>query len=181
MPDKIAALCCFALAALFLPRGLSAAESCRPSAVFGTIAEADQHAALHPRFAKAFAFLRGDLSKLKPGERYEIDGSNCWAFVQDCTLKPVTDQNQYEAHGAFIDIQAPISGDETYGTMKTPPDARAHFDAKKDIVLFRAKGEIRTLRPGEFAIFLPPYGAHAPGLSEDGPRRIRKIVIKVRD
>ena len=37
------------------------------------------------------------------------------------------------------------------------------------------------LKPGEFAIFFPEKGAHAPGLSSDGPRKIRKLVIKVRD
>ena len=173
---------CFALIFLLVSCGVAAAaENNRPSAVFGTLAEAEKYVGLHPRFAKAFAFLRGDLGKLKAGEKYEIDGTNCWAFVQESNLKPVADLNTYEAHGAFIDIQVPISGSETYGTMKTPADARARFDTAKDIVLFKAKGETRTLHPGEFAIFFPPDGAHAPGLSETGPRRIRKIVIKVRD
>jgi len=160
----------------------TATEADRPSAVFASVAEADKYIGMHPRFAQAFAVMRRtDLAELKPGTRIEIDGTNCWAFVQESNLKPVAEQNTYEAHGAFIDIQVPISGPETYGTMKTPDDARAKFDVAKDIVLFRAKGETRTLRPGEFAIFFPPYGAHAPGLSEDGPRRIRKLVIKVRD
>ena len=158
------------------------AETNRPSIVFASIAEADKYIGMHPRFAQAFAVMRrADLAELKPGTRIEIDGSNCWAFVQESNLKPVADQNTYEAHGAFIDIQVPISDPETYGTMKTPDDARAKFDVAKDIVLFQAKGETRTLRPGEFAIFFPPYGAHAPGLSENGPRSIRKLVIKVRD
>lgn len=167
---------------LILSSAAASAEGGRPSAVFGTTAESERHVGLHPRFAKAFAVLRRtDLAGLKPGTRIEIDGTNCWAFVQECDLKPAADENTHEAHGVFIDIQTPISGPETYGTVKTPADALARFDAKKDIVLFKAKGETRTLRPGEFAIFFPPYGAHAPGLSEDGLRRIRKLVIKVRD
>ena len=160
----------------------TATEATRPSIVFASIAEADKYIGMHPRFAQAFATMRRtDLAELKPGTRIEIDGTNCWAFVQESNLKPVSEQNTYEAHGAFIDIHVPISGPETYGTMKTPDDARAKFDVAKDIVLFPAKGETRTLRPGEFAIFFPPYGAHAPGLADNGPRRIRKLVIKVRD
>ena len=37
-----------------------------------------------------------------------------------------------------------------------------------------------TLKPGEFAVFLPPCGAHVPCTSLTGPRKIRKLVIKVR-
>ena len=55
------------------------------------------------------------------------------------------------------------------------------FNVEKDCVLFKAKGEPWTLNPGEFAIFFPEKGAHAPGLSSDGPRTIRKLVVKVRN
>ena len=62
-----------------------------------------------------------------------------------------------------------------------PPNRNAAtFDVEKDYVLFKAKGEPWTLTPGEFAIFFPEEGAHAPCLSADGPRRIRKLVVKVR-
>ena len=37
----------------------------------------------------------------------------------------------------------------------------------------------KTVKPGEFAVFMPPRGAHAPCLSLDGPRRIRTVVVKV--
>jgi beta-galactosidase beta subunit len=56
----------------------------------------------------------------------------------------------------------------------------ARFDVKKDCALFTRKGEAWTLAPGEFAIFFPGAGAHAPGLSDDGARTIRKVVVKVR-
>lgn len=146
----------------------------------GKIAEAAKYESLHPRFAKAFEFLRRpDLAELSCG-RYEIDGSNCWAMVQKVLLKPFADENQYEVHRAFIDIQAPISGSETIGIANPDPKVFDGFNTAKDYVLFKAKGEPWTLKPGEFAIFFPGNGAHAPGLSSDGPRTIRKLVIKVR-
>ena len=148
--------------------------------VRGRIAECARHEKLHPRFAKAFAFMRGqDLAKLPCG-RYEIDGSNCWATVSEVSLKSFADENQYEVHRAFIDIQAPISGSETIGVVKPDPKVFDGFNVEKDYVLFKAKGEPWTLTPGEFAIFFPEEGAHAPCLSADGPRRIRKLVVKVR-
>ena len=156
--------------------------SCKRGAshLFGDIADADAYAGRHPLFGKAFEFLkRKDLAELAKG-RYEIDGTNCWAMIQECELKPFGEENTYEAHRAFVDIQAPISGPETMGVGFTPQEAAARFNVKDDYVLFKAKGEARTLQPGQFAVFFPPDGAHAPNLSLSGPRPHRKLVIKVR-
>ena len=147
----------------------------------GCIAECAKYESLHPRFAKAFAFMRRpDLPDLPCG-RYEIDVTNCWAMVSEVSLKPFADENKYEVHRAFIDIQAPITGKETIGVTEPDPKVFDGFNVERDYVLFKAKGEPWTLKPGEFAIFFPEHGAHAPGLSSDGPRKIRKLVIKVRD
>ena len=148
--------------------------------VRGYISDCSQYENLHPRFAKAFAFMRRpDLAELPRG-RYEIDGTNCWAMVSEVWLKPFADENTYEVHRAFIDIQAPIRGSETIGVTEPGPKVFEDFNVKDDYVLFKAKGEPWTLKPGEFAIFFPEKGAHAPGLSADAPRKIRKLVIKVR-
>ena len=156
------------------------AELMKSSHVRGKVSEAAKYEGMHSRFAKAFEFMRRpDLGDLKCG-RYEIDGTNCWAMVSDVTLKPFADENQYEAHRAFIDIHVPISGCETIGVTKPEPKVFADFNVKDDYVLFKAKGEPWTLKPGEFAIFFPEKGAHAPGLSSDASRKIRKLVIKVR-
>lgn len=145
------------------------------------VTESTKFEGRHPLFVKAFAFLRRpDLADLQCG-RYEIDGTNCWAMVQEVSLKPFADENQYEVHRAFIDIQAPISGSETIGVAEPEPKVFDGFNVEKDYVLFKAKGEPWMLKPGEFAVFFPEKGAHAPGLSSDGPRKIRKLVIKVRD
>ena len=149
----------------------------------GRIADCMQIANRHPRFAKALAFLsRPDLAALPCG-RYEIDGDNCWAMVQDATLKPFGDVQRPEVHGTYIDIQAPITGAETIGLLAITPEARAKiaFDGKKDIGFFDAKTEAVTLQPGDFAVLMPPLGAHAPCRSLDGVRTIRKLVIKIRN
>ena len=53
------------------------------------------------------------------------------------------------------------------------------FDAEKDIGFYEQPMDVVVVNPGEFMMFRPPYGAHGPSCSIDGPRRIRKIVIKV--
>ena len=167
------------LSAAGMSGGLSSCPSTSPH-LLGDIANADAYVDRHPCLRKAFDFLRRkDLAELPKG-RYEIDGTNCWAMIQECELKPFGEVNTYEAHRAFIDIQAPISGPETMGVDFTPPEAVARFNVKDDYVLFKAKGEARTLQPGQFAVFFPPDGAHAPNLSLSGPRPHRKLVIKVR-
>ena len=162
------------------PRVDPTSSDAPPAHIRGKISESTKYEGRHPLFIKAFEFLRrSDLADLKCG-RYEIDGTNCWAMVQEVSLKPFTDANQYEVHRAFIDIQAPITGSETIGVTKPEPRVFDGFNSEKDYALFKAKGEPWTLKPGEFAAFFPEKGAHAPGLCFDGQLKIRKVVVKVR-
>lgn len=132
------------------------------------------------RFQKAFEFLhRSDLKRMPVG-RYEIDGDNVFALIQECDLKPVSEAKG-EAHRRYIDIQTPLTGDETYGVARlTDGNFRNLFDSKADFGLYDQDMQTFTLHPGEFAIFMPPRGLHAPGLTRDEPHRIRKLVVKVK-
>ena len=168
---------------MMIAAGLAAGGCCtcgRPDHVVGKIAEADKYVSLHPRFAKAFAFLtRKDLATLPVG-RYEIDGDNCWAMVQEVDLHPLAGAKT-EAHRKYIDIQAPISDPEVMGLFTMDEKSLAlPFDVEKDFVLFDADPKPVTLQPGEFAIFFPPNGGHAPCCAPGTPKKIKKLVIKVR-
>lgn len=147
--------------------------------VIGRIANAACFEGLHPGLAKAFEFLRRpDLKDLKPG-RYPIDGTNCYANVFETKLRPLADDLAFEVHHAFIDIQVPLTGSETIGLVETPPDS-GPFDTVNDCALFHGKGRLAEVGPGEFAMFFPYAGAHAPGYSSTGARSIRKVVVKLR-
>ena len=177
------AVACAAVLGMCAATGCATGCGCGAKAsphVFARIEDSSRYECMHPRFGKAFGFMRRpDLAQLPCG-RYEIDGSNCWAMVMDAKLKPFGDVNTYEVHRAYIDIQAPITGSETIGFTRPSPDVFAGFNVEKDYVLFKAKGDARTLEPGDFAVFFPEEGAHAPCLSVSGPRTVRKLVIKVR-
>ena len=152
----------------------------------GRIADAEAFVGLHPRFRKAFDFLRRkDLASLAVGDyvlEKAADGTpSVKAMVQELDLKPYGATTQLvEAHRRFIDIQMPLSESETFG-FATLDDTLPTwtFDAEKDYGLQQQRCRKVTLRPNEFAIFFPPYGAHAPCLSDNGPRKVRKVVIKV--
>lgn len=148
--------------------------------LIGKIADSANYTHLHPLFGKAFEFLkRADLAMLPPG-RYDIEEGRCWANVQEADLKPISER-KLEAHRKFIDIQAPITGIETIGIAELSAAAKAlPFDEAADYVLYEGESEPVTLRPGDFAIFFPPLGAHAPCcLAKGGPSRIKKVVVKI--
>ena len=152
------------------------------------VSEAERIAHLNSRFPKAFEFLRrGDLATMKAGTYVLEEGRAgekppLYAMVQDMDLSPFAGETQHaEAHAKYIDIQAPVSGEETFGFYDLDPsDPAFRMDESKDIGFVDVRTEPVTVKPGEFAVFLPPCGAHFPCASLTGPRKIRKVVIKVR-
>ena len=146
-----------------------------------SLANIGECAKLGPHFAKAVGFLqRGDLKSL-PNGRYELDGENAYAMVQEAMLKP-WGTGRPEVHHEYFDIQLPLSGEETIGVGRFDPAILGDFDEEKDIGFYDdASVEPLTLRPGEFAVLYPETCAHAPCCSEDAAgMTIRKIVVKVR-
>jgi len=148
--------------------------------VWDKISECERYRALNPRFKKAFEFLkRPDLTQLAVG-RYEIEKNNCWAMVMESELAPFGDVQRSEVHQTFIDIQSPLDGPETYGLVDTKGELYQPFDAAKDVGFADGKTIPLTLQPGEFVIFFPVTGAHAPCKTEGAKAMRRKLVIKVR-
>ena len=154
---------------------------------FGRISDTAELEKVHPRLKTAFDFLRRkDLATLACGT-YELERgatgekAAVFAMVQEVDLKAVVPGPQrLEVHGKYIDVQAPLSAEETFGfAVFDPSRPDFQFDAEKDAGFVDLPCELKTLRPGEFAVFMPPRGAHASCLSLDGPRRIRKVVVKV--
>ena len=75
---------------------------------------------------------------------------------------------------------AAADGEETFGVANVAATrADIAFDAAKDIGFTDVPTGTRTIGPGEFAMFFPGKGAHAPCRSLTGKRRIHKVVIKV--
>ena len=146
-----------------------------------SLANIGEYAKVGRHFAKAVAFLqRKDLRTLPLG-RYELDGENAYAMVQEATLKP-WGSGRPEVHREYFDIQLPLSGEETVGVGVFDPKTPGDFDAEKDVGFYDGVPvEPLTLCPGEFAILHPSTCAHAPCCSEDAAgTMVRKIVIKVR-
>ena len=147
--------------------------------IHDTLANAARYEALSPRFAAAFAWLRGVDGTQAPC-RHDIDGDHCFALVQTYATKP--EAVKYEAHRKYIDVQFIHSGRETilWAPLAVMGEAVTPYDDSKDAVFFAPVADHTALHlgPGHFTIFYP-RDAHAPCLQWGGPEQVFKVVIKV--
>ena len=89
-------------------------------------------------------------------------------------------ENGYEAHRKYVDIQFPIDGLES---VKCCPidllEATTEYNVENDYVLFADKaGSTLTIGNGYFLVLFP-YDGHMPQLCVEKPGNIKKITLKV--
>lgn len=145
--------------------------------IIDTLDNLSSYASLNPLFAKVVEFMKANnLNKLEPG-KYEIEGKDL--FVNIALAKGKSpDEAVLETHRKMIDIQIPLSGDETYGYTPATNLPEAAYNDGKDITKFGdlpAESYI-TCHPGMFAVFFPQDG-HAPCISFEP--EIKKAIFKV--
>ncbi len=104
------------------------------------------------------------------------------AIVSEYTTKHIN-ENGYEAHRDYIDIQYLISGEEVVRSLlleylkEIKPynkDCDAAFYVENDV-----KPQELVLGNGYFAILFPQDG-HMPCLCAKGPSEVKKVVVKVK-
>ena len=136
-----------------------------------------KYEALNPHFSKVVDFINNtDLANLPLG-RNEICGNSVYANVMEA--KPKTKEEALiEIHRKYIDIQIPLSGDETMGYTPISELPDADFNEADDAALYSAAMPARdyfNVHKGEFVIFFPQDG-HAPAIT---PVPLKKVVVKV--
>ncbi|NSL86403.1 YhcH/YjgK/YiaL family protein [Chitinophaga solisilvae] len=148
--------------------------------IIDTLANAHLYYGLGPQFVKAFGYLATtDFSTLEKG-KYEIDGDNIFAIVNEYDTVPASGE-QMEAHKKHIDVQYIVTGAELIGhdflQQQVPSKA---YSETEDYMLFAEKPSFFTkLAAAHFAIFFPT-DLHMPNLLIDTPQRVKKVVIKIR-
>lgn len=146
--------------------------------ILDTLCSAGFYESFHPRFAKAFDFLRNTDLNAIPDGIHEIDGQEIFVNVQTRELKLPQDA-LLEVHDKYIDIQVLIRGEEeSFGWSGrgacTKP--KGEMSVENDVLFFEDKPDTYyTMRPGEFSIFFPG-DAHAPMI---GSGEIKKCIVKV--
>lgn len=134
------------------------------------------------RYAKAIDFLKNtDLESLAPG-KYEIDGKNVFANVQEYTTIP-WEEAKYETHRDYSDIQYMISGTET---MTYAPidelNVSVPYNEEKDVVFYDNEnpGLKVVAKAGEYMIF-NPWDGHKPKAAAGEPAPIKKVIVKIKE
>lgn len=145
--------------------------------IFDHIDNAARFEAISPLVAQALAFVRrADLAELPVG-RYEIQGTQVFALVQDYLTKPES-KGFWEAHRRYIDLQFLVTGRERIGFGRTARMVLRSHDEERDLSVLDGSGEFVEIGDGCF-VLLWPDDAHMPGLQVSQPEPVRKIVVKI--
>lgn len=146
--------------------------------VIDKIENLDKYVTLNPLFADVVEFLKShDLQKMEVG-KYPIKDKDLFLNLQVAKGRS-QEAAVLETHIDMIDIQVPLSGEETFGFTPLCDLPSFEYNAEKDITKY---GETKaqtyvTLKPMQMAIFFPQDG-HAPCISEE--TEIKKAIFKVK-
>lgn len=135
------------------------------------------YASLNPLFADVVEFLKNnDLNTIEPG-KYEIKGKDL--FLNVVMQKGKTkEEAKLETHRNMLDIQIPITADETFGYTPLCDLPELEYNAEKDIIKYEGLAQTYfTCKPGQMAIFFPQDG-HAPCVA-DVPE-FKKAIFKIK-
>ena len=132
---------------------------------------------LQPEIIEGLKTLRDtDFAKTEDGH-YELDGDRLYMNVMTAELKEFNDRP--ESHKKYIDIQYVIDGREDIGVAPTD-ELGEPVEANPDGDIWFYHGNTVKLRlEGSRFIVLFPQDAHAPCISVDGAKSVRKAVVKV--
>lgn len=138
----------------------------------------EKYAVLNPLFPKFIEFLKKtDLNTLETG-KIVLESDKLIVNIAQAAPK-TKEEAKLETHNEFIDIQIPLSAEETMGYTpgKDCLPADAPYNKDNDITFFQGLADTYlTIKPGMFAIFFPQDG-HAPAITPGG---VKKVIVKVK-
>ena len=146
--------------------------------IIDTIENLGKYVTLNPLFADVVEFLKNnDLQAIEEGKHFIKDKD---LFVNIQVAKGKTQEAAVlETHIEMIDIQIPITCEETFGYTPLCDLPDFEYNAEKDITKY---GDTKpqtyvTVKPGQFVIFFPQDG-HAPCIINQP--EIKKAIFKVK-
>lgn len=149
--------------------------------IFDSVKNITKYNGLGGRFETAFDFIsKMDPAAYEPGKTYHIEGDDLRFNIQTVEGK-APDNEMYEAHVKYADIQYIIDGTEYMGWAEIGSlEQYKPVDPQGDIGWYRGNGQMLRFDKGTFAVFFP-QDAHMP-CRNDGvnPSKSLKLVMKVR-
>ncbi|MBE7044099.1 MAG: DUF386 domain-containing protein [Ruminococcaceae bacterium] len=150
--------------------------------IFDKLEQSSLYYGVHERFEAAFAFIKKAEEENLPVGKYELDGKNLYAIVQEYTTK-AEEEGKFEGHEKYIDIQYVISGIERIEVVdikKAVP--KTEYNAEKDVTFYEDSDQAGqgVIGAGDYGIFFP-HDIHKPGLTfGTEATTVRKIVVKIK-
>ena len=137
------------------------------------------YSGLGERINRAFDYLKNtNFAQMELG-KYEIDGDNIFALVNEYITKDES-EGKLEAHKKYIDVQFVAKGKELMGYA--PLDNQQvidEYNEQNDITFFSGEKSFTQVDEGMFAIFFPT-DIHLPGIKLTEKSYVKKVVIKVK-
>ena len=146
--------------------------------IIDTIENLNKYVGLNPLFADVIEFLKAnDICTMEPG-KYPIRDKDLFLNLTVAKGRG-PEKAVLETHVNMIDIQIPISCEETFGYTPFCDLPAFDYNAEKDVTLYGVTKPQTyvTLKPMQMAIFFPQDG-HAPCIA-DNPE-IKKAIFKVK-
>ena len=149
--------------------------------IFDNIKNCKMYYGVNPKFEKAFGFIEKAIKENAEVGKYEIEGKEIYASVQNYDSK-LMENSVFEGHKNYIDIQYIIEGREMMGVMEiSKSETDSEYNDQKDVTFYK-KSDIASYciaEQGDFCIFYP-HDIHSPGVSfNNSPSNVKKIVVKV--
>ncbi len=137
------------------------------------------YSGLGERINKAFDYLKKtDFAKTDLG-KYEIEGDNVFALVNEYNTKDESD-GKLEAHKKYIDVQFVAKGEELMGfALLENQKVIDEYNEQNDITFFSGEKSFTLVKEGMFAVFFPT-DVHLPGIKVNEKSYVKKVVIKVK-
>lgn len=150
--------------------------------IFDKLEQSSLYYGVQERFEAAFDFIRKAEEEKLPIGKYELDGKNLYAIVQEYTTKS-EEEGKFEGHDKYIDIQYIVSGIERIAVVdikKAVP--KTEYNAEKDVTFYEdsERAGQGVIEAGEYGIFFP-HDIHKPGLTfGTETTTVKKIVVKIK-
>ena len=149
--------------------------------IFDNIKNCEMYYGVNSGFKKAFEFIKTAVAENYDLGRYEIDGENIYASVQEYDTK-VIEGSAFEGHENYIDVQYIVDGREIMGVLEISKAVlKDEYDPEYDVTFYNRSESASycVVESGDFCIFYP-HDTHSPGVAFNNiPSKMRKIVVKI--
>ena len=151
--------------------------------VFDKLENAHIYYGMHKNMEKSFNFIKEAIEKNLPAGKYEIDGDDVFASVQEYENCPNYEEKKLEGHKKYIDIQFIVSGSEYMQICHiSDVQTKIPYNEEKDVEFYFDTPSFAdaTVSKNGYGIFFPE-DIHKPGLAPNKvPVNVKKVLVKIK-